>query len=353
MSWPARIAADAVVRHQYVHAVDVVPTVYELLGIEPPEVLKGYLQNPIEGVSFAAALTDPRAPGKDTQFYTMLGQRSIYHQGWLACTVHPPISGWGHFESDVWELYNLEADRSQSHDVASKESERLEKMKALWYYYAGVYKGLPLDDRTALEQLLAERPHAGGDRTHYEYYPNCSPVPEFSGVATNGCSFTLAAGVTIDDADAQGVLYGHGGVSGGHALYVKDRRLRYTYNWVGSHLQEIVADRELTAGPHVLSAEFAMAGPSTDPALPGSAGTLTLYVDDQDVGSAEIVTQPAYFNPVGDGICVGRQDGSSVTPDYAAPFAFTGGTIDKVVVDVSGKRYVDHEAQVRTWFMID
>lgn len=353
LSWPARIAPDPVVRQQYVHAVDVVPTVYELLDIEPPEVLRGYQQSPIEGVSFARTLTDAHAPGKDTQFYAMLGQRSIYHHGWLACTVHPPISGWGHFESDVWELYHLESDRAQSHNVAAKEPEVLERMKALWYYYAGIYKGLPLDDRTALEQMLAERPHAGGDRTHYEYYPHCSAVPEFSGVAVNGRSYAIVAGVTIDDADAHGVVYGHGGVSGGHALYVKDRRIRYTYNWVGSHLQQIVADRDLTTGPHVLTAEFAMSGPSTDPDRLGAMGTLTLYVDDASVGSAEIVTQPAYFNPVGDGICVGRQDGSSVTPDYVAPFTFTGGTIDKVVVDVSGERYVDHEAQVRTWFMID
>ena len=84
-------------RHQYVHAVDIVPTVFELLGITPPTVLKGYPQSPIEGQSFAASLTDPTVPGKSTQFYTMLGQRSIYHDGWLACTVHPPLSGWGKY----------------------------------------------------------------------------------------------------------------------------------------------------------------------------------------------------------------------------------------------------------------
>ena len=95
VSWPAQIKADPTPRHQYVHAVDVVPTIYDLLDIEPPKTLKGYVQSPIEGESFAKALTDARVPGKETQFYTMLGQRSIYHAGWLACTVHPPLSGWG------------------------------------------------------------------------------------------------------------------------------------------------------------------------------------------------------------------------------------------------------------------
>lgn len=353
VAWPARIAASAQVRQQYVHAVDVVPTIYELIGIQSPEVLKGFTQSPIEGKSFAASLTDLTAPGKDTQFYVMLGQRSIYHQGWLACTVHPPLSGWGHFEADVWELYNLESDRAQCHDLAADEPERLEHMKALWDYYAGVYKGLPLDDRTALEQVLAERPHPGPDRSRYEYYPNCSPVPELAGVATNGRSYTVAAGVQITSADVSGVLYEHGGVSGGHSLYVKEGRLRYAYNWIGSHLQEVVAEDPIPLGAHVLTAEFAMRGPSTKADLPGAEGTLTLYVDDRAVANGEIVTQPGYFDPTGEGIRVGRSGGSSVTPEYTAPFAFSGGTVDKVVVDVSGERYVDYEAQVRSWFMID
>jgi arylsulfatase len=92
---------------------------------------------------------------------------------------------------------------------------------------------------------------------------------------------------------------------------------------------------------------------SPDPEMPGFAGTLTLYVDGDAVGSGEIVTQPGYFCPIGDGICVGRDSGSPVTPEYLAPFTFTGGRIAKVVVDVSGERYVDHEAQVRGWFAID
>jgi arylsulfatase len=159
--------------------------------------------------------------------------------------------------------------------------------------------------------------------------------------------------VKVDSAQAEGVLWAAGGVPGGHSLYLKDGRLRYTFNWVGSKLQDVVADREVTAGPHVFTAEFVAAGPSADPAMAGCAGTLTLYVDDQAVGSGDIVTQPGYFCLTGDGICVGRDSGSAVTPEYTAPFRFAGGTIDKVVVDVSGERYVDHEAQVRGWFALD
>ncbi len=353
VSWPAMIAPDATPRQQYIHAVDVVPTIYALLGIEPPEVINGYPQSPIEGESFAAALTDPEVPGKATQFYTMLGQRSIYHDGWLAATVHPPLSSWGNFDKDEWELYHLETDRSQSRNVAADHPELVESLKGLWFYYAGVYNGLPVDDRSALEQVLAERPHGAPDRGRYVFYPNSADVPESAGPAINGRSYTIAAGVEVESEDVEGVIWAAGGVPGGHSLYVKDRTLRYTFNWIGTTLQDVVADRPLEVGAHVCSAEFVASGPSTDPNMPGMAGTLTLYVDDDAVGTGEIVTQPGYFCLTGDGICVGRDSASAVTPEYEAPFPFTGGTIDKVIVDVTGEHYMDHEAQVRAWLLKD
>jgi arylsulfatase A-like enzyme len=353
VSWPAKLAAQEQPRSQYIHAVDLVPTLYDLLGIVPPDVIKGYQQIPIEGESFAAALTGADAPGKSTQFYAMLGQRSIYHEGWLACTVHPPLSGWGRFELDEWELFNLEADRSQTHNLAVQEPERLETLKALWFYNAGLYHGLPLDDRSAIEQVLAERPHAAPSRDQYTFYPNCADVPESAGPMLPGRSYTIAAGVKVESADVEGVIWAAGGVPGGHSLYVKDGRLRYTYNWIGTTLQDVIAEREVTTGAHVFAADFATSGPSPDPGMPGAAGTLTLFIDDEAVGSAEIVTQPGYFCLTGDGICVGRDSSSAVTPEYQSPFPFTGGTIDRVVVDVSGEPYIDHEAQVRAWFSID
>lgn len=353
VSWPARIAASDQVRHQYIHAVDVVPTIYDLLGITPPEVINGYEQIPIEGESFAAAITDPAAPSKSTQFFTMLGQRAIYHEGWLACTVHPPLSGWGHFEQDEWELYHLEVDRSQSTNLAAAEPERLAAMTDLWFACADQYNGLPLDDRSALEQVLAERPRAAAPRTRFTFYPDCADVPESAGPMIPGRSYTIAAGVAIDEPDAQGVLWAAGGIAGGHSLYVKDGRLRYTFNWVGTYLQDVVADVPLPAGEHLCVAEFVATGKSDDPQMPGAHGVLTLYVDSEAVGSAEITTQPGYFCLTGDGISVGRDSGSAVTPEYQAPFPFTGGMIDKVVVDLSGERYVDHEAQVRGWFLLD
>lgn len=353
VSWPAKVPADTTPRSQYVHAVDVVPTIYDLIGITPPETLNGYAQRRIEGESFAASLTDPAVPGKGTQFYAMLGQRALYEDGWLACTLHPPLSGWGKFDQDVWELYHVEVDRSQSTNLADQEPERLERMKARWFELAEEYDGLPLDDRTALEQTLAERPSGSPVRDRYVYYPDSAPVPEQSAVLISGRSYTIAAGVRTDSPDAEGVVFAHGGMAGGHSLYVQDRRLTYAFNWVGTTVQTITADQDLAPGPHVLTAEFVAEGRSEDPMMAGARGTLTLYVDDVVVGSDVITTQPGLFCAVGDGLCVGRDDASPVTPAYTAPYAFTGGSIDKVVVDVSGDRYVDHEAQVRGWFLLD
>jgi arylsulfatase A-like enzyme len=351
LSWPHGIAARGEVRGQYVHAVDVVPTLYDLLGLQPPPVIKGYTQTPLEGESMTATITDPDAAGRRTQFYSMLGQRAIYHEGWLANTVHPPISGWGNFGRDVWELYHIEQDRSQRRNVADQEPERLAQLRELWAYYAGIYNGLPLDDRSALEILSTPRPEPGESRDRYVYYPDTAEVPESVSVNVRRRSFTIAAAAVVDRADAQGALFSQGAIAGGHALYVKDGRLHYTYNWLGERVQTVSADCDIGTGRHVFTAEFAKTG--DDPQTMSAIGTLTLFIDDQQVGRGELWTQPGHFGLAGTGVCVGRDGGSPVTTDYAAPFRFEGGSIERVVIDVSGDPYVDHEKEVLAWLARD
>jgi arylsulfatase len=337
-------------RHQYVHAVDIVPTVYELLGIQPPEVLKGFPQNPIEGESFVAAIRDPNAPGKEARFYAMLGQRALYYQGWLANTLHPPMSGWGKYDHDIWELYNLQEDRTQMHNVADKNPALLEKLKGLWNYYAGIYHGLPLDDRSPLELIITPRPMPSKPRNRYIYYPGCADVPGMQAVNIRRRSYGIAAGVLIDKPEAEGVLFADGGTFGGHSFYIKDKKLHYVYNWLGEKIQKVTSNVEIPTGKHALTAEFTKTG--DDKATMSAIGTLTLYIDMKPVGQATIMTQPGLFG-VGDGLCVGRDSASPISPDYKSPFPFTGGTIERVVVDVSGDHFVDHEKEVRAWLMRD
>src|SRR5690606_15021136 len=131
----------------------------------------------------------------------------------------------------------------------------------------------------------------------------------------------------------------------------KDGKLHYVYNWLGENIQKISSEDGVTEGKHVFSADFQKTG--EDERTRGAKGTLTLYIDDAAVGSADITTQPSQFSLVGDGLCVGRDSASSVSPDYSAPFEFEGGTIDRVVIDVSGDPYVDHEKEVRRYLARD
>jgi arylsulfatase A-like enzyme len=351
ISWPAGIGERGT-RHQYIHAVDIVPTLYELLGIEAPEYVKGYPQTPIEGESFVATISDEDAPGRQTQFYSMLGQRAIYHEGWLANTLHPPISGWGNFDQDEWELFNLAEDRAQSKNVAADNPRKVDELEALWFYYAGQYNGLPLDDRTAMEQLNRERPESGKPREHYVYYPHTAEVPESVAVRIQGRSYTVAAGVEITSADAEGVLFAAGGVAGGHTLYLKDGQLVYLVNWLGEKHQYVRSDGGgITPGRHVLTAAFTKTG--IDEETKSTIGEVKLYIDDEVVGKGEAWTQPGSWALAGDGLCVGRDGGSPVSPEYEAPYEFGGGEIERVVVDVSGEPYVDHEKEVLAWLARD
>ena len=350
VSWPSGLGVAGGVRHQYLHAVDVVPTIYDLLGIEPPQTLKGHEQSEIEGDSFAASLEDAAAPGRETQFYSMLGMRAVYDRGLLACTLHPPLSGWSNFDADEWELYDLDRDRAQTANLAAERPQDVERLKDLWFELAERYKGLPLDDRSPREVLTEPRPRPSKPRNRYVYYPGAAEVPETVAVNVRRRSFTIAAAVELS-AQPAGVLFAHGGVAGGHSLYVHDGRLHYFYNWLGERRQRISSAEPLPSGAHVLSAEFNKTG--DDPETASAVGDLTLYVDSEPVGSGEILTQPGNFSLSGDGLRVGRDGGSPVSPDYVAPFAFSGGTIERVVVDVSGTPYLDHEKEVLAYLARD
>jgi arylsulfatase len=275
----------------------------------------------------------------------MLGSRGIWHEGWKAVTTHPTLSGWGNFGKDTWELYHVDVDRSELHDLADQEPERLQELINLWYAEAGANDGFPLDDRNAIELLTTPRPVLSPARNRYVYYPDVAEVPESQAVNIRNRSYVIGALVDIPQLGAEGVLFAHGSRFGGHALYVKENRLHYVYNFVGMVEQRIVANDELRAGDGlILSAAFEKDG--EDP--PGvSTGTLSLYHGDKKVGEDRIKTQPGKFSIAGEGLCVGRDSSEPVTDDYpgAAPYTFTGGTINRVAVDVSGDPYVDLERE--------
>jgi arylsulfatase len=208
---------------------------------------------------------------------------------------------------------------------------------------AGTNGAFPLDDRSALEIFISPRPVLSPARNRYAYYPGGAEVPESQAVNVRNRSYVIGALVDIEAPGAEGVLFAHGSRFGGHALYVKENRLHYVYNFVGMMEQYIVGTEDVPTGKDlILSAAFDKDG--EDP--PGVAtGILSLYHGDTKVGEGRIKTQPGPFALAGEGLCVGRDSGEPVTGDYPSPSEFAGGTIDRVGVDVSGEPYLDLERE--------
>jgi arylsulfatase A-like enzyme len=345
ISWPKQIKVRGELRHQFAHATDLVPTIYDCLGVELPEVVKGFTQIPLEGVSLRSTFDSDEVPTpKETGFFSMLGSRAIWHKGWKAVSVHPTIAGWGNFAHDRWELYHTDQDPTETHDLAAEHPTKLQELINLWFHEAGKYRGLPLEDRTAVEVLAdPTRPQVAPPRGQYVYYPGAAEVPESAAVNIRNRSYSIAVEVDIATEDAAGgVLFSHGARFGGHALYVKDRKLKYVYNFVGSNEQTIESTKDIPTGRALLSAAFVKDGDG----MP-TTGTLSLFINDEKVGEGRIMTQPGNFSLVGEGLNVGKDPGEPVTADYpgANPFAFTGGTISKAIVDVSGEPFIDLEKE--------
>ncbi|HTO01983.1 MAG TPA: arylsulfatase, partial [Microthrixaceae bacterium] len=332
ISWPAGIEARGEIRTQYHHAIDLVPTVLDVLDVPPPATLKGFVQSPIDGVSMRYSFDDGSSKGKRvTQFYSMLGSRAIWHDGWKAVTTHPTLSGWSHFNDDEWELYHCDLDRSEMHDIAAEHPDKLRELIALWSAEAGANGAFPLDDRSAIEIFLTPRPVLALPRDRYVYFPDCAEVPETQAVNVRNRSFTIGALVDIADPTAHGVLLAQGSRFGGHSLYIRDKRLRYVNSFVGLIEQKVDATVDIPTGENlILSASFDKLG--EDP--PNVAmGTLTLWYGDTKVGEGQIKTQPGPYMLAGEGLCVGRDGGHPVTDDYEGegPWRFTGGRIHRVV----------------------
>jgi arylsulfatase len=295
---------------------------------------------------------DPSAPSaRSTQFYSMLGSRGIWHDGWKAVTTHPTLSGWSNFDDDVWQLYHIDVDRAEMHDLAAEHPDKLKELIKLWFVEASANGAFPLDDRSPLEILTTPRPQLSASRNRYVYYADVADVPEHQAVNLRNRSYSIGSLVDIPGKDAEGVLFAHGARFGGHALYVKDNRLHYAYDFVGMLEQKVDGTEDLPVGENlILSASF----DKDDEDSSGiSTGVLSLYHGDHKVGEGRIKTQPGMFSLAGEGLCVGRDSGAAVTDDYPGqrPYRFTGGTIKRVVIDVSGDPYVDMAREAEAMLM--
>ena len=339
--WPAGITAKGEVRQQYHHCTDIVPTILDCCGVSMPEVVDGYEQTPLPGVSMRYTFDAADEPTrKESQYYEMLGTRGIWSKGWKAAAEHGPVPiGLGKFDEDRWQLFHTDEDRSEAHDVAEQNPEKLEELKALWLEEAKKYDVLPLNDLSIMDFRALEYEVAVPSSGQYTYYPGTSAIPEASAANTINVSYRILAEVEFTP-DTKGVIVAHGSRFGGYTLFVKEGKLTYVYNFLGIPPEQKVVAAAPTSGTHIVGIDFAKTGTAEHYA---PVGTLKLYVDDDVVGEQEIKTIASRYSLCGEGLCIGYDGGDAVSGEYEPKFEFTGGRVVKVVIDVADDAYLDVE----------
>ena len=343
IQWPANIKPDATPRPQFHHCNDIVPTIYEVVGITPPLEVNGVPQDPIDGVSFAYCFGDPKAKGQMlTQYFEIMGSRAIYHDGWMASAfgprapwvpgLPPGIREWTP-DNDVWELYNLEEDWSQANDLATKMPQKVAQMKDIFLIEATKNKVLPIGGGLWVAVLHPEL-RITPPYTDWTFSGNAVRIPEFCAPAL-GNKPNL---VTIDaeiPVNANGVLYKLGANSGGLTCFVEDGILCYEYNLFIIQRTKIRAQQKLPTGKVKIEIETVYAVPK-----PGGPLNITMRVNGDVVATGQVpISAPLLFT-ANDCLDIGIALGSPVSLDYydKVPFKFNG-TIEQVRVEyVTGKK---------------
>jgi arylsulfatase len=321
--WPAGIEDRGGVRHQFHHATDIAPTIYELLDVAAPTSHRGYEQLPIAGTSMAYTFADPAAGGrKQVQYFEMGGHRAIYHDGWKAVTRHTASRS---FDDDAWELYHVADDFSECVDLAATQPDKLAEMIALWWAEAERHGVLPLDDRGAelFGATFRDRTPNPANR-HYTYFPPVSPITPQAGAALAGRSFEMTVQIERNDGD-DGVLYATGTENSGLSLFVLDGHLVFDYNAFDDHTV-VTSTIPLPFGRSTVGVVFRR---------DGRDGEATVTINGESSGSATIPLVMRMMSSVGSSI--GYDIGSAVSRMYTAPFPFAG-RVHRLDVQLAAER---------------
>jgi arylsulfatase A-like enzyme len=340
ISWPKRITDAGGIRTQFHHVIDIVPTIYEAVGVTAPDVLNGVKQVPIEGVSMAYTFDKANANAastRKTQYFEMLGNRAIYSDGWIASTT-PLRLPWVPFGADPnpedfkWELYNVSKDYSQSNDLAQSNPEKLKQLQDLFWEEAAKYNVLPLQTTFADRVDPAIRPSLTRGRSTFTYYAGMIRIPEGSTPDLKNKSYVISADVDIPRGGANGVLATQGGRFGGWGLLVLDGKPVFVHALSNQkqHKYRVSSPQALAPGKHTIRFEFAYDGGGI-----GKGGMGTLLIDGKRVAQGRIEqTVRARFS-LDETFDVGADTGTPVIEDYAnkMPFKFAG-KLEKLTIDL-------------------
>ncbi len=351
ISWPGHITDVGGIRAQFHHVIDIVPTILEATGIKAPDLVNGIKQKPIEGVSMAYTFdkANANAPSKhDTQYFEMVGNRAIYHDGWIASTT-PPAAPWllatGKL-TDVndynWELYHITEDYSQNNDLASKMPDKLKEMQALFLTEAAKYQVLPLDN-TGFARLLTPRPSAVAGRTVFTYTGENTNIPVGNAPSILDRDYTISADVTIPQGGAEGMIVTLGGRFGGYGLYLLKGKPVFDYNlldlthyrWQGGPLGHGLLADALKPGKHTIEFDFKYDGPG-----PGKGGEGVFKVDGNEIARKKIPHTIPLLMSIDETFDIGSDTRTAVNDDYKLPFRFTG-TIDKLTFNLGPEQLTD------------
>ena len=336
ISWPKQIKATNELRSQFHHVVDIAPTIYEVAGITPPDLVNGIEQMPIHGTSMKYSFNSASAASTHTsQYFEILGNRAIYENGWIASCFHgrlPWIRLQG-FEFDGpqehWELYNIEKDFSQAVDLAAEHPEKLKQLQALFDEQAFKYGIYPLRDPGSPRNGDFAVPHSLDGFKKIKYSTAHTRMPESSVLNLKNCSYRIAAEVEITGKSNHGVIACQGGNMAGWSLYLDDNaRPIFHYNWFGHEHFSFAGSKSMTVGSHLIEVLFAYDGGF------GAGGTLSLLVDKSEVATGRIAkTVPLVFSMSGETFDVGVDTGSPVGPyphNYECTAQIVGVTLEKL-----------------------
>ena len=334
--WPGGIAGGGGVRQQFHHVIDVLPTILDCVGVPAPVLVNGVHQQPVEGTSMRYTFHDESAPDRrTTQYFEMCGNRGIYHEGWMAVTRHgipwqmiPDPER--RFEDDVWELYDLTTDWTQSNDRAASDPARLRRLQDLFLVEAAKHQVFPLDDRVTEREnpTVAGRIDLLGGRRSITYHGGMRRLTEETTPNIKNRSHTITADIEVAEG-SNGVIIAQGGSFGGWSLYLVDGRPTYHYNYFGLQRFSVRTETPLTAGRHEIRMGFVYDGVGA-----GLGGSVELSVDGVTDGKGRVGATIPYYFSFDETLNVGVDLGTPVSTEYARLDNALAGSVHSVRFDL-------------------